>query len=97
MALACKVPRYRWWDRRIVTGPSARLIRIVLQGKDGNMLMPPIGATLSDERMASILSFIRREWGNTADPIDAEEVKEVRAATNGRQRAWTVEELARIM
>ena len=79
-----------------VTGPPARLIRIVLQGKEGNMLMPPIGATLSDERLASILSFIRREWGNTADPIDAAEVKDVRGATNGRQRAWTVDELARI-
>ncbi len=79
-----------------VSGPPARLIRIVLQGKEGNMLMPPIGATLSDERLASILSFIRREWGNTADPIDAAEVKDVRGATTGRQRAWTVDELARI-
>ena len=79
-----------------VTGPPARLIRIVLQGKEGNLLMPPIGATLSDERIASILSFIRHEWGNAADPIDAADVKEVRGATLGRQRAWTAEELARI-
>ena len=79
-----------------VNGPSARLIRIVLQGKEGAMLMPPVGATMSDERLASILSFIRREWGNRADPIDAAAVKEVRGATTGRRRAWTVEELARV-
>ncbi|MBL0169834.1 MAG: c-type cytochrome [Gemmatimonadaceae bacterium] len=79
-----------------VNGAPSRLIRIVLQGKDGTMLMPPIGATMSDERIASILSFIRREWGNRADPIDAAAVKEVRGATTGRHRAWTVEELANV-
>jgi mono/diheme cytochrome c family protein len=79
-----------------VNGPPSRLIRIVLQGKEGAMLMPPIGGTLSDERLASILSFIRREWGNRGDPIDAAAVKEVRGATTGRRRAWTVEELARV-
>ncbi len=79
-----------------VNGAPAKLIRIVLQGKEGAMLMPPIGGTMSDERVAAILSFIRREWGNGADPIDAAAVKEVRGATTGRQRAWTVEELAKV-
>ncbi|MEQ1692284.1 MAG: c-type cytochrome, partial [Gemmatimonas sp.] len=79
-----------------VNGAPSQLIRIVLQGKEGAMLMPPIGATLTDERIASILSFVRREWGNRADPIDAAAVKEIRGATTGRKRAWTVEELARV-
>jgi len=79
-----------------VNGPPRRLIRIVLQGKEGVMLMPPVGATLSDEQLASILSYIRREWGNAADPVDAAYVKEIRGETTGRRRAWTDEELARI-
>jgi mono/diheme cytochrome c family protein len=79
-----------------VNGSPLRLIRILLHGKEGAMLMPPIGATLSDEQIASILSYIRREWGNTGDPIDAGQVKEIRGATTGRKRAWTSEELDRI-
>ncbi len=81
---------------RYVNGAPAQLVRIVLQGSEGAMLMPPIGATMSDERVASILSFIRNEWGNRADPIDAAAVKEIRGATAGRKRAWTSEELARV-
>ena len=79
-----------------VNGSPLRLIRILLHGKEGAMLMPPIGATLTDEQIASILSYIRREWGNTSDPIDAAQVKEIRGATTGRKRAWTSEELNRI-
>ncbi len=79
-----------------VNGAPEQLIRIVLHGKEGAMLMPPIGASMTDERIASILTFIRREWGNQGDPIDAAAVKEIRGATTGRRRAWTVEELARV-
>ena len=79
-----------------VRGAPAKLIRIVLQGKEGTMLMPPIGATMSDERVASVLSFVRRAWGNSADPIDAAVVKEIRGATTGRHRAWSAEELANV-
>ncbi len=79
-----------------VNGAPPKLIRIVLQGKEGTMLMPPIGATISDERIASILSYIRRAWGNSAEPIDAAAVKEIRGATTGRRRAWTADELARV-
>ncbi len=79
-----------------VNGAPARLIRILLQGKEGALLMPPIGGTMSDERIASVLSFMRREWGNRADPIDAAAVREVRGATTGRRRAWTVDELAKV-
>jgi mono/diheme cytochrome c family protein len=79
-----------------VNGSPLRLIRILLHGKEGAMLMPPVGATLNDEQIASILSYIRREWGNTADPIEAAQVKEIRGATTGRKRAWTSEELDRI-
>ena len=79
-----------------VNGPSARLIRIVLQGKEGAMLMPPVGGSMTDDRIASVLTYIRREWGNTSDPIEAADVKEIRGATTGRKRAWTADELARI-
>ena len=39
-------------------------IRILLQGKEGSVgLMPPLGATLTDEQIAGALTYIRRQWG----------------------------------
>ena len=55
--------------------------------------MPPIGSTLDDEQIASVLTYIRREWGQSGIPVDAATVKAVRAATAGRTRPWTNDEL----
>ncbi|HEV2129922.1 MAG TPA: c-type cytochrome, partial [Longimicrobiaceae bacterium] len=76
-----------------VLGDSGRLIRIVLHGKEGEMLMPPFGAALSDEEMAAVLTYIRRAWDHQASPIRSQEVQEVRGYTAGRSRPWTEEEL----
>jgi len=72
-------------------------IRILLQGKEGSVgLMPPLGATLTDEQIAGALTFIRRQWGNAAGPVEPNSVKDVRAATTGRTRPWTNDELLAI-
>jgi len=76
-----------------VLGNPARLIRIVLQGKEGTMLMPPVGASLTDDQLASVLTYIRRSWGNTASAIAPEAVHDIRAETQGRTKPWTEEEL----
>ena len=55
--------------------------------------MPPIGSTLTDEQIAGVLTYIRREWGQTGTPVDAATVKAVRALTAGRARPWTDDEL----
>ena len=71
--------------------------RIVLNGKEGAVgLMPPIGGTLSDDEVAAALTYIRREWDNTASPIAADAVKAIRAATATRTRPWTEDELMRL-
>ena len=79
-----------------VLGLPQRLIRIVQHGKEGQMLMPPVGASLTDDQVAAVLTYIRRSWGNTADPITPEQVHEVRAETSGRKTPWTEAELGRI-
>ena len=72
-------------------------IRILLQGKEGSVgLMPPLGATLTDDQIAGALTFIRRQWGNAAGPVDPGTVKDVRAATTSRTRPWTNDELLAI-
>jgi mono/diheme cytochrome c family protein len=73
-------------------------IRIVLNGKEGSVgLMPPLGGALTDEQVAAALTYIRREWGHTASPIDPALVAQTRRETAGRTRPWTTEELTRML
>ena len=76
-----------------VLGPEQVLIRIALQGKQGQELMPSFASQLDDEQVASILSYIRSEWGNRAAPIGASSVSQVRSDTADRAQPWKEEEL----
>ena len=78
----------------LVLGQEDSLIRIVLHGLKGQLVMPPMG-TLDDQQLAAILTYIRTAWGQTGSPIVAEAVGRVRTATEGRRGPWTREELAR--
>ncbi len=67
--------------------------RIILGGKEGTVgLMPPL-AMLTDEQIASVLTYTRREWGNTASAVTPESVQEIRGLTSTRKRPWTDAEL----
>ena len=67
--------------------------RILLNGKEGSVgLMPPIGASLTDDQIANVLTYIRREWGQPGTAVDAATVSAVRAQTAGRTRPWTNQE-----
>ena len=87
-----------------VTGPPERLIKIVLHGLRGPMVvegktydleMPGFGQVLPDADLAALLSYVRRRFGGPAEPIRPEAVGRVRAAHPGRTEYWTVEELLR--
>jgi mono/diheme cytochrome c family protein len=82
-------------DSAYVKGPDpSTSIRILLSGKEGAIgLMPPLGGALSDEQVASVLTYIRREWGHAAAPVTPEDVVEVRGLTRTRARPWTDAEL----
>jgi mono/diheme cytochrome c family protein/glucose/arabinose dehydrogenase len=68
--------------------------RVLLNGKEGPIgLMPPVGSVLSDDQIAAVLTYIRREWGQTATAVDPAEVKTLRAQTATRTRPWTHDEL----
>jgi mono/diheme cytochrome c family protein/glucose/arabinose dehydrogenase len=72
--------------------------RIVLNGKEGPVgLMPPLGQAFNDDQIAAVLTYIRRQWGNTASPVDAAGVKEIRGLTSTRTRPWTNEELLKLI
>ena len=100
---ACHQPDGRGLDKvaptlvgsAIVTGSAEPLARVLLQGKEGTVgLMPPLGATLSDDQIAASLTYVRRAWGHTASPVDPATIKKIRDATASRTRPWTSEELA---
>jgi mono/diheme cytochrome c family protein len=91
-------------DSEWVLGPAERTVRIVLHGVRGPIRvlgrvhtgdMPAFGA-LDDQQISSILTYLRREWGHTASPVDPADVKAIRAATAGHTDAWSPEELMQV-
>jgi mono/diheme cytochrome c family protein/glucose/arabinose dehydrogenase len=75
-----------------VTGRAGIMARIVIHGKEGKTMMPPLG-TLSDAEIAAVLTFVRRSFGHTASPVDVALIREVRGSSLGRERPWTEAEL----
>jgi mono/diheme cytochrome c family protein len=81
-------------DSAFALAPAEVPVRILLNGKEGPVgLMPPIGSTFTDDQVAAVLTYVRREWGQTGTPVAPETVTAVRRLTAGRTRPWTDEEL----
>ena len=70
-----------------LTGP------IKVNGQAWSLEMPPLGPALSDEQIAGVLTYIRREWEHTAAPVTIDAVKKTRAEFKDRTKGWTAEEL----
>lgn len=88
-----------------VSGDEAKVVRILLHGVTGpievagetfNGMMPAWGATLKDDDIAAVLTYVRSTWGNTGAPITAAKVASIRAATTSRTTPWTSAELAQV-
>ena len=71
-----------------VLGDKVRLIKIVLNGMKGEITvngelyegeMPP-QASLKDDEIAAVLTYIRNSFGNKASAVTVGEVKKIRAA-----------------
>ena len=70
-----------------LTGP------IKVNGQSWSLEMPPLGAALSDEQVAGVVTYIRREWEHNASPITVAAVKKLRDENKARTKSWTAEEL----
>ena len=55
--------------------------------------MPPLGAALSDEQIAGVVTYIRREWEQNGSPVSVEDVAKIRALHHTRTKAWSEAEL----
>src|SRR5438045_1406307 len=70
------------------TGGSRRPAMIVLKGlqgpvtvkgqKFGSAVMQPWDKTLTDQKIAAVLTYERSEWGNNASPVTAEQITALR-------------------
>jgi mono/diheme cytochrome c family protein len=88
-------------DSDWILGSPQATVRIIMYGLSGainvsgrNFIgeMPGLGA-LDDEQIASVLTYLRREWGHTAAPVDPALVKSIRADTAGRVNPYGWREL----
>jgi mono/diheme cytochrome c family protein len=84
-----------------VSGSPERLVRIVLNGLRGpikvkgqtyELDMPSLGV-LSDEQIAAVLTYIRRDWNHGFAAVSPALVKKVREASATRVDAWTAADL----
>lgn len=88
-----------------VTGDAGRLIRIVLHGltdpievngksfqTETPTIMPSF-AGLTDEQIASLLTYLRSSFGNEAESVSADLVYKVRLETSNRTTPWKESEL----
>jgi putative membrane-bound dehydrogenase-like protein len=103
---SCHQPDGRGQDRvapsllgsTLALAPAAIPARILLNGKEGIVgLMPPLGMSITDDQVAAVLTYIRREWGQPGTPVDPPTIKAVRAETATRTRPWTNDELLALL
>jgi mono/diheme cytochrome c family protein/glucose/arabinose dehydrogenase len=88
-------------DSDWVLGKPDVTAKIVLNGLGGpikvgnrtwDLSMPPMGM-LTDEDVASVLTYIRREWEHNSSPVDAKFVAGVRKQSANHPNSWTADEL----
>jgi len=83
----------------IVNGGSRRPVMIVLKGLTGpvtvkgqhfgSAVMQPWEKTLTDQKIADVLTYVRQEWGNTGGIVSPEGVAALRKELAGRAESWT--------
>ena len=90
-------------DSEWVNGDPERIIKVVMHGLRGPIKVKgnnysydmPAAGFLTDEQIAGVLTYIRREWDHEASPVSLELVQKIRAETKGRTDAWTEGELGK--
>jgi len=69
---------------------------VVVEGKPFNNAMQAWENQYTDAQFASILTYVRSDWGNNAPPITADMVKQIRAEFKDRKEQWTWPEIEKM-
>ncbi|WP_410211505.1 c-type cytochrome [Aquirhabdus sp.] len=64
---------------KFVLGDANAVVSTVLKGRGG---MPTFAASLDDDKLAAVVSYVRQSWGNQATVVTVQDVKTIRANTN---------------
>src|SRR5207253_6458912 len=62
-------------------------------GHFGTAVMQPWDKTLSDQKIADVLTYIRSEWGNKASPVTAEQIAALRKELANHPESFTEPDL----
>ena len=86
-----------------VLGGTRRLGMILLKGLEGpvtvkgahygSAVMQPWEKTLTDQKIADVLTYIRSDWGNNAPPVSPEGIAALRKEVAGHAASWHEEDL----
>lgn len=89
-----------------VLGGTKRLGMILLKGLEGPLVvkgqqygsavMQPWESTLTDAKIADVLTYIRQEWGNSASPVAPEGVAALRKEVAGHTGSFHADDLKAI-
>lgn len=89
-----------------VTGSTKRLGMIILKGLEGPMtvkgaqygsaVMQPWEKTLTDAKIADVMTYIRQEWGNNASAVSPEGVAALRKEIAGRANSYREPDLKEV-
>lgn len=91
-------------DSEWVNGSHDRVARIVIHGLRGPLTVKgvqysldmPAAGFLTDQQIAGVLTYIRREWDHEAAPVQTQDITKIRRETQTRTDAWTEPELLQI-
>ena len=88
-----------------VNGSEKRVAMIVLKGLIGpvkvkgatfNGVMVPWEATLSEKKIAAVLSYVRQEWGNKAGSISVAQIAAAKKEFAARKTSWAEADLLQV-
>jgi mono/diheme cytochrome c family protein/glucose/arabinose dehydrogenase len=89
-------------DSEWALGSVEKLARIVINGLHGpirvggkvynNTEMPAV-LTMTNDEIAEALTYVRREWGHQAPPVEPATIRAIRKVVDDREEPWTMKEL----
>jgi mono/diheme cytochrome c family protein len=69
---------------------------VTVKGQGFNNAMQPWEGQYTDQQLASILTYVRSDWGNNGSPVTADMVRQVRNEIKDRKEQWTWAELQKL-
>lgn len=80
-------------NAQVNSADASSLLNVVLNGSEGPFThanptaagMPAFAWKLSDSNIADVMTYIRNSWGNAAQPVTTEQVKQARQTTQAAQ------------